>query len=165
MVRLKVRRSSETPHVKTGFNSLMVRLKATAGSGGTATNGLFQFPNGSIKRLKPLFARITQRKFQFPNGSIKSRSGKTLRYQIICFNSLMVRLKGATNSLLDNFTAQFQFPNGSIKSQRMPRSSKNQKCFNSLMVRLKETVILKVLGDIDSFNSLMVRLKVPTRKQ
>ena len=97
----------------------MVRLKEGGPITFTTASIQFQFPNGSIKRL--LFE-------QGANG-------------LLCFNSLMVRLKVTVHN------PEAEFP---------------QPCFNSLMVRLKDFLCNRDRCKRRSFNSLMVRLKAPT---
>ena len=71
-----------------GFNSTMVRLKVLTKRTDAPSAALFQFHNGSIKKVQ--------------------RSRQMARQ---CFNSTMVRLKACT------FEKAFQFHNGSIKSE------------------------------------------------
>ncbi len=54
---------------------------------------MFQFPNGSIKSLKLKPQHQDSAMFQFPNGSIKSTALELCPVLLLCFNSLMVRLK------------------------------------------------------------------------
>ena len=88
--------------------------------------------------------------FQFPNGSIKSTLLMPDAKTLVCFNSLMVRLK--------------------VLVRMVVRTGAT--CFNSLMVRLKEMQRAKgnrkgVLfqfpnGSIKRLNGELKALKVPT---
>ena len=78
------------------FNSTMVRLKAETQERDAPVFILFQFHNGSIKRVDRVLETIEEELFQFHNGSIKSGLSYTNRFEI----------------------PLFQFHNGSIKSKR-----------------------------------------------
>ncbi len=54
---------------------------------------MFQFQNGSIKRLRKIGRGSMVLMFQFQNGSIKSFTLPMCFSSLHCFNSKMVRLK------------------------------------------------------------------------
>ncbi len=78
---------------------------------------MFQFQNGTIKRVAEGVAMITILKFQFQNGTIKRLLKILLISAISCFNSKMVRLKAQERYYLRLFYLPFQFQNGTIKSK------------------------------------------------
>ncbi len=99
----------------------------------------FQFQNGTIKSLKLDVRKYYPSVFQFQNGTIKRKgSSTTIRRDVRCFNSKMVRLKAVVLTSLVTYKVGF----------------------NSKMVRLKVLQIILVLIDSWCFNSKMVRLKV-----
>ena len=137
MVRLKERRLSPTRIGMRCFNSTMVRLKAEIANFHcfccTCFNStmvrlkveitlrqrphvVFQFHNGSIKRILIYPFTIFHPQFQFHNGSIK-------RLPVLLL--LLLRLP-------------FQFHNGSIKRGYLSHLIGHDLRFNSTMVRLKE---------------------------
>ncbi len=81
--------------------------------------------------------------------------------RILCFNSIVVRLKEAKVALASKLIYKFQFHSGTIKRSLSTLSVRTPTtCFNSIVVRLKGQ-----LGTINSlpfscFNSIVVRLKV-----
>ena len=93
----------------------MVRLKDTVCLAHRYRHNLFQFHNGSIKRLDHHIKFILFALFQFHNGSIKSAP----------FPAGVV------------VSDKFQFHNGSIKSEDVNQKKITEKRFNSTMVRLK----------------------------
>ena len=144
MVRLKEICRPPSRQRLGSFNSTMVRLKAGSHHATAIGINLFQFHNGSIKRVVVLQILALDEEFQFHNGSIKSKlegSGKIgwgpgfnstmVRLKVshsplmfttkIGFNSTMVRLKAAFLSLRVTLYELFQFHNGSIKSHDVPR--------------------------------------------
>ena len=121
------------------FNSKMVRLKGQPATQMSA-HRLFQFQNGSIKRVGGAIGSFFSPVFQFQNGSIKSPSGN---------------LKPSKEDM-------FQFQNGSIKRIRLWVVVFNPPGFNSKMVRLKVRCRLASSEGRGCFNSKMVRLKALT---
>ena len=72
------------------------------GATGSAANEvyMFQFHNGSIKRVSDDHGYDEEELFQFHNGSIKSDNEVVVLYENNrCFNSTMVRLKEGIRSL------------------------------------------------------------------
>ena len=98
---------------------------------------MFQFHSGSIKSF-PLFPNLPMLcGFQFHRGSIKSMATGIGFVGTLCFNSIVVRLKGALRA------AWAEHYGG----------------FNSIVVRLKVAKVVYISAAILSFNSIVVRLK------
>ncbi len=95
MVRLK-ERSAEAALLLTVFQFPNGSIKRRTTGWTRLTETMFQFPNGSIKSQANIVLGGVINKFQFPNGSIKRLKEKFFSTNFICFNSLMVRLKGTT---------------------------------------------------------------------
>ena len=93
-----------------GFNSIVVRLKA--GMVEVKVNGVlvFQFHSGSIKRK----VLLVERSKLYP-----------------CFNSIVVRLKAHYYSCYRRSPSAFQFHSGSIKRNR---PTETQKLTNSVSI-------------------------------
>ena len=97
------------------FNSIVVRLKGKAGRCRRRSRSTFQFHSGSIKsEIQRQQAREGGR-FQFHSGSIKSREKSTYIPLCVCFNSIVVRLKGEWIPQNPGAAIWFQFHSGSIK--------------------------------------------------
>ena len=116
LVRLKVFKRILKYGSVFGFNSHTGSIKSGVPERGPRCLEKFQFHTGSIKRL---FARpdwTDQNRFQFHTGSIKSLLKLCCSVRIVCFNSILVRLK-APGDFPDIPVSQgFQFHTGSIKS-------------------------------------------------
>ena len=142
---------------------------------------MFQFHSGSIKRRLVVSKVVEVNMFQFHSGSIKSYDPRTYRWAVLCFNSIVVRLKGTRSLEGEVSRTWFQFHSGSIKSSgsspchrcetpfqfhsgsiKSCRSCSNH-CsavlfqFHSGSIKRRSARDLKPL--IGSFNSIVVRLK------
>ena len=138
----------------------MVRLKDNFVNFLSIIAYLFQFHNGTIKRVLCVDAVHFDEQFQFHNGTIKSHKrhsndefpknfnsimvrlkdeGVILAefFNKANFNSIMVRLKGLINNISILSLQQFQFHNGTIKRTSRFRLFPEMHNFNSIMVRLK----------------------------
>ena len=85
----------------------------------------------------------------------------------VCFDSILVRLKGHTVWVHCVLTYAFRFHTGSIKSWKLEkhREIKRQRSFDSILVRLKGLYATKItLLPLTSFDSILVRLKVYRRR-
>ena len=71
----------------------MVRLKEETNETESVKEEMFQFHNGSIKRMSLSIVEQHFKEFQFHNGSIKRHSLTVTHAPIFGFNSTMVRLK------------------------------------------------------------------------
>ena len=74
---------------------------------------LFQFQNGTIDSIKDCILAGCPTKFQFQNGTIDSSHSGEFDFDIICFNSKMVRLI-ADYAKENKMSYKFQFQNGTI---------------------------------------------------
>ena len=97
------------------FNSIVVRLKAGPRIRGIDAQIEFQFHSGSIKSRSALMFRNTDVAFQFHSGSIKSVRIIALGQAMMCFNSIVVRLKARLHARRWPRLDLFQFHSGSIK--------------------------------------------------
>ncbi len=69
-----------------------------------------------LKELQVFCRFVFNVVFQFQNGTIKRLRKPIAHYYLRCFNSKMVRLKGDANQQTTAITVKFQFQNGTIKS-------------------------------------------------
>ena len=101
---------------KQGFNSIVVRLKATTAMTRCRKRGMFQFHSGSIKSV----------------ARAKKLGGKWMG-----FNSIVVRLKVMLQIEHNVSQTEFQFHSGSIKRLKQANDKADRQGFNSIVVRLK----------------------------
>ena len=100
------------------FNSILVRLKVDFCGRDTHEVTLFQFHTGSIKRCAAVAIKDVVRWFQFHTGSIKRVLEMTDTREVnVCFNSILVRLKGYGACGRATSRRWFQFHTGSIKRE------------------------------------------------
>ena len=121
------------------FNSMKVRLKRNWLRQSHPLIQMFQFHEGPIKTLRPLWVLSL----------------------LTCFNSMKVRLKPKK----DNNTAifkEFQFHEGPIKTLRPNTLRVGVRSFNSMKVRLKRAPLGLAPLTQRGFNSMKVRLKRST---
>ena len=76
------------------FDSILVRLKGFKFNKTKADIRTFRFHTGSIKSEKNRVGSLPMRKFRFHTGSIKRRRKLGVCHPGICFDSILVRLKG-----------------------------------------------------------------------
>ena len=120
------------------FNSILVRLKATAPGVAVRFCGGF---NSILVRLKGETGRLESRirySFQFHTGSIKSPLRERVKMlNALCFNSILVRLKAHYSAIKILDLSGFQFHTGSIKRTASTFGGIPFPGFNSILVRLK----------------------------
>ena len=79
---------------------------------------------------------------------------------MLCFNSMIVRLKDSPRKESEGLFSQFQFYDSPIKSFPEAKNRVQRQGFNSMIVRLKaQAVFAAPAASLDSFNSMIVRLK------
>ncbi len=106
---------------------------------------LFQFQNGTIKRIALKYCQEPPHKFQFQNGTIKRADVLIELIETTSFQFQNGTIKREAKKLQQEVKTLFQFQNGTIKSNTATGQCSHSICFNSKMVRLK-AIRLNLIG-------------------
>ena len=120
---------------------------------------MFRFHTGSIKRNEEIDITVPPAAaFRFHTGSIKRHTRRRGLQHNLCFDSILVRLKVDTATLIVEI-AMFRFHTGSIKRSGCGIQEPSRKRFRFHTGSIKRLEAIYEGMYVYSFDSILVRLK------